>query len=132
MIERIMGEDWEVAALRLSTFSNVQKQPNIDNWWETGIQLVPEVVTQERQKASIKYETSYENGKLVFTYQPTRIDWVYEFVEKAAASQSKFATLGQFEEKVQCFRSIMNNWLNLPDLPEFKRMALVLSYYILS
>lgn len=114
---------WEVAALRLTAFMNITQLPNTDDWWKVVVGSVPELVTQERQKAQIKYESSYDTGKLILNFQPTRADWIYEAIEKPSEPQSRFVTIGQFEPKTDIFRSMMNQWLSLEDLPPVKRLA---------
>lgn len=115
---------WEVAALRLTLFLSEKEitEKNTDLWWQSITKALPDKVTQERQKARIKYEGIFDGGKLLLSSQPLRIDWVNETADTNLDNHSKFVTLGNFQNKVEIFYENMLTWLQ-SDLPPIKRFA---------
>lgn len=108
-------ENWQTQSLRLTAFPRPDADiPPEPNWWVALIGEPPQNRNLRPKERIVQENGPYEDGKLVFGFQPNRIDWIY-----LAADGQEY--LGDFPRALEKFRQLINRWLDLA--PSLNRLA---------
>lgn len=111
---------WNAHLLRLTVFPEPEYQSDF-NWWKKVVGETHEVENKQPHKSQTQYEGIYQNGKLILRMNPSRIDWLYVALDEP--ENLGIPTIGLFNEVVEDFTSLMQNWLDLDTIPMFRRIA---------
>src|SRR5262245_10595841 len=114
-----MSEDrtdlWLTESLRFTVFTAPSPVTGYDGWWQELIGAEPDTVTSRPKVGEFQQEGPFGLGRLIFSIEPWRIDWIYSPQPKEG--QGGFSVLGKFEESLEPFLQLTRGWLSLPTCP---------------
>jgi hypothetical protein len=109
--------EWQVETLRATAFPTGIPRMQM-GWWDKLIAESPEIRISRPREGVHREEGPFENGKLIFSAKPTRIDWLYTVdIEKSEG----LPTLGNFHGVEHGFFKVVKRWLEICD--PIKRLA---------
>ncbi len=113
--------DWTAQQLRLTLFPVESFKAAQFDWWEKIVGSPPEMrqnLTAQRIFVDIG---GFQDGKLVNSVSPSRIDWLYAAAEKKLPPVP-FSSIGDFPGTLSTFVSLLVRWFD--DCPGARRIAL--------
>ena len=112
---------WLAEGLRVTAFPTPENPVIEQSWWLDIAGEVPEKkTTQPRTRVEIE-EGPYQNGKLVLSLHPTRIDWQYSADQPQGPEV--YANVGELSAALHVFTSSMKKWLSFENVPPLNRLA---------
>jgi hypothetical protein len=115
---------WETQTLRLTAFPSPSAQIIRPTWWRDLMGNEPESSISQPRKGGLQEEGTYENGKLVLVFEPTRIDWLYTPMDDEKQQAKGFLTISPLHDALSTFIPLMNRWFELETCPSVQRLAL--------
>ena len=112
---------WQATQLRYSVFPSGSATVDPDKWWQAVLQSEPDHVQLQPKANVAEFRGAYANGQMIMGIGPGRIDWLY------IASDDEFGLsqpLGSLIETLDAFEVVIRKWLDQPDCPSAKRIAL--------
>ena len=104
---------WLCRQLRLSVFlAGVVADSESASWWQHVRGADPETEVNQRPMKLLRQEGEFETGRLFMLSLADRVDWIWQATDKPEPTQD-LATLGPFDETVEKFQSLMDNWLTI-------------------
>ena len=83
----------------------------------------PEVRVSQPRMGGQQEEGPFEEGKLVLTIQPTRVDWLFAVAEDKEPNVGEITAIGAFPELLDKFLTQMLHWFELETCPSAQRLA---------
>jgi hypothetical protein len=112
--------EWLAQTLRLTAFTDPQRELDPAVWWDTVFGEEPESVEIEPRKRVHKQSSPYENGEISLVTQPLRIDWL---LTSQAPSEIGLPNLGKYLQSLDSFRNVIARWFGIEDCPALMRLA---------
>jgi hypothetical protein len=109
--------DWGVETIRVTGFP-ISTSTGDTEWWGKLISESPETKISRPKEGIYRDEGPFENGKLVLSVQPMRIDWLYTV---NIQESEVLPVLGSFHVVQDHFLDIVRRWLKICN--PIKRLA---------
>jgi len=114
---------WQAEILRMTVFHPIEIQTAQPSWWEDLRKELPEAISLDPKRPSERHEGPFEEGRLVLTLQPGRIDWVFTIDIGRESNAQRIPTIGVFTDSLESFLSLMVQWLQEGKSPQVRRLA---------
>jgi len=124
--ELIAVDKWVFETLRYTSFIVDFNEPaGLQEWWKNTTKLPNQEYTRKINGYTEK--GLIENNELLMQWQPGRIDWLINSPSNNPESNSpinNIFNIGSIESAIAEYKTLINNWLKLPECPLSKRIAL--------
>ncbi len=116
--------DWQVENLRLTAFPS-PAAPFLQEeltWWTDLVGEPPETSTHQPKRGVLQQKGPVEEGQLILTIQPDRINWLFSSVEEEQEAKD-LPIIGPFARILDSFIPLMDKWFRLETCPSVIRLA---------
>lgn len=116
--------DWQAESLRVTGFAASQElSTQSATWWEDLVGDPPEASDYQRRHRLLRQSGSFENGRLVLTVQPGRINWVFSDFEGDAEAFQSGPLTQPLNAALEAFLPLIRRWFSLDSCPTLYRLA---------
>ena len=123
-LELFSLKSWQVENLRLTSFpSEIPDEAIGTSWWMDIFNQRPDTTRVLRNISGQQEEGLFEDGKLLLTVQPTRIDWLYTISIDQGTDIEGIVTLGSLPDALGKFGEQIEKWFSSETCPDAKRLA---------
>jgi len=116
-------ESWQVESFRLTAFVAPEQKFQSASWWEDLTKTLPEQQSNSPRLNASRSEGRWENGTLILSTIPGRIDWVFTAAGPQGQAQpaGQEFSLGPWAAVDTLFSGRMRDWLKVS--PPLTRLA---------
>jgi hypothetical protein len=127
IMTRFPISEWQAEQFRLTAFPMPWSKERDQNWWKAVTGVAPEEINSNQKSEITQIAGPYNNGGLVLSYNPMRIDWVMAPVPPNINLSNpvipNYPSLGNFQSTLAVFKPLMEKWLASENLPKIYRLA---------
>ena len=111
--------NWQTASMRATAFYSGQLDLGSIKWWQSLTGKSPDLTNLSAGLGQLLEQGEVEGHVLQLQIQPQRIDWL--LLPKDGPQSAAFASLGEFDQSLTYFKSLVSRWLALA--PSLNRLA---------